>query len=161
MKGVTPDAGNLLVETSFLPSWGFVKPLRTFVKDLLETTCADNGHVSDAVTTLHELVENAVKYGRGRVHLDIRLDTRGHVASISVASRTTPERRSIVIGRLNELNAAHNPATYYLARMAESASSGGGGLGLARIRAECAMSLSWREDADALVIVAQPVPVPS
>lgn len=151
------EAGNLLVETSFLPSWGFVRPLRTFVKELLETICVDDAHVADAVTTLHELVENAVKYGRGTVHLDVRLDTKGFVSSIAVGSRTTPERRRVVIERLNELSNAQNPTTYYLARMADSAMAGGGGLGLARVRAECAMHLSWRESADALVIVAQPM----
>lgn len=154
----TPVPANetLLFDAAILPSWSFVAPMRRLVTDLLSSTCSDAGHVSRVAMTVHELMENAVKYGRGAVKLTVLLDRRGFASAIEVTARTTPEHRNDATARINELRASPNPQGHYLTLMQRAAEQRASGLGLARVAVEGEMELSCRGDGDGLVIVARP-----
>lgn len=160
LRDTPPPTSNdtLLFDAAILPSWSFVGPFRRFIAELLASTCSDEGHVSRVAMTVHELLENAVKYGRGSVKVTVMLDRRGFASAIQVGTRTSPERKSEAKARIEELRASPNPQAHYLRLMKRAAEQKSSGLGLARVAVEAEMDLSCHGEGDGFVIVARPHP---
>jgi hypothetical protein len=146
-----------LFDAAIPPMWSAVAPLRRFVGELLSATSEDPEHVAKVAMTVHELLENAVKYGEGEVRVTVMVDGRGYASRIEVGARTSARGRVEASRRIDALRDSANRKAHYQALMREAAAKGKSGLGLARVATEGGMDLSIREVSDALVVVATPM----
>lgn len=125
-----------LVQLRFKPLWLYVDAVREFCGFFARTTFDDEGLGQRVGLIVHELIENAVRYGDEQ-ELEVRLERAKHEVIISVVN-TTSEERSTKLRRIFEDLAALSPAMAY-ARALQHASSlpkTESGLGLPRIRYE-------------------------
>lgn len=125
-----------LVQLRFKPLWLYVDAVREFCGFFARTTFDDEGLGQRVGLIVHELIENAVRYGDEQ-ELEVRLERAKHEVIICVVN-TTSEERSTKLRRIFEDLASLSPATAY-ARALQHASSlpkTESGLGLPRIRYE-------------------------
>lgn len=119
----------------------------------------DPDATSRVALTVHELLENIVKYstdGNGKLEVGIEDDGGGQVLQISASNRTTPERVNELRRRISDLAELTDPMETYVRMMRESVARGDGSeLGLARIRVEGEMALGFSADGDRITITAR------
>lgn len=147
------------MKLDFKPNVGLVSSTRRFVAELFASMLVDPDATSRLALTVHELLENIVKYstdGNGKLEVLLEDAPNGHVLQISASNRTTPERASDVRRRISDLSELVDPMETYVRMMRESAARGDGSeLGLARIRVEGEMALGFSADGDSITITAR------
>jgi hypothetical protein len=125
-----------LVQLRFKPLWLYVDAVREFCGFFARTTFEDDGLGQRVGLIVHELIENAVRYGDEQ-ELEVRLERAKDEVLISVVNTTTEERANKLRRIFDDL-ATLSPATAY-ARALQHASAlpkAESGLGLPRIRYE-------------------------
>ncbi len=124
------------------------------VSHALERLSIDPDAAYCASLAAHELVENAMKYGRGDVRVTVLLD-RGQkkLTGVAVENRTTRTHLERLKRSLKVLKAAPDLMAAYVAQMRQR---GPRGLGLARVAAEGEMRLSCVARANRVAVTARP-----
>jgi hypothetical protein len=145
-------------ELSFESLAGLISPARRFVEQTIERVVNDPEDIFRVAMTAHELLENAVKYGRGPVTtLGVWIaqgqgDLTATLRLTNVASRSDIERLQTGVAALLE---APQPVEYYRDLMCRDVgTSGESGLGLARIVVEGEMKLATDVEGDRVTITA-------
>ncbi|HMI94142.1 MAG TPA: DUF6272 family protein [Polyangiales bacterium] len=125
-----------MVQLRFRPLWLYVDEVRDFCGFFARATFAADTIGERVGLVVHELVENAIRYGDER-DLELSLERSGDRISISVANTTSDDRAVGLRERLAEL-AAMSPEQAYTHAMEQSVMKPvtQSGLGLARIRYE-------------------------
>jgi hypothetical protein len=125
-----------LVELRFKPLWLYVDEVREFCGFFARATFEDP-MVGDRVgLVVHELIENAIRYGDEK-ELELRMERSEGVVVIRVANTTSDDRAQRLAAIFSEMMAM--PAGDAYARAMQSAASRPSiesGLGLPRIRCE-------------------------
>jgi anti-sigma regulatory factor (Ser/Thr protein kinase) len=138
---------------------GVVSATRRYVVEGLKAMVDDEDGLSRIAIALHELFENAVKYGHsGAVELDVTL-SRGEdgpgLVKIRTSNRACRADREEMVRVIAEIAADHDPVALYDRFIRRSVVSEGSGLGLVRIRAESDMTLSCEMGEDEVIVVAE------
>jgi hypothetical protein len=125
-----------LVQLRFKPLWLYVDAVREFCGFFARATFADDGLGQRVGLIVHELIENAVRYGDEK-ELEVRLERSNDSLVISVVNTTTDERASKLRAVFDEMT-AQTPVAAYNRALAHSASlpATESGLGLPRVRYE-------------------------
>ena len=151
---------------TFRPTIESIAGTRHFSAQLFQSLHCDEDTTSRAALTIHELLENILKYSAdGLVTLDVGvgtadavgIDLRGNepVIRISASNRAEPERLSDLRQRLEHLQRLEDPMAVYVSMLIQAASrEHGSGLGLARIRVEAEMDLTYSIEGDRITITA-------
>lgn len=143
----------------FNPDVGLVSSTRRFVAELFSSMLVDPDATSRVALTVHELLENIVKYstdGNGKLEVGIEDEAGRSILQISASNRTTPERANELRRRISDLTELADPMETYVRMMRESVARGDGSeLGLARIRVEGEMALGFSADGDRITITAR------
>ena len=125
-----------LVQLRFKPLWLYVDAVREFCGFFARATFEDDGLGQRVGLIVHELIENAVRYG-DEEELEVRLERLENDVVIRVIN-TASDDRAAALRKVFEELAKHAPAAAY-ARALKHASSlpvSQSGLGLPRIRYE-------------------------
>jgi len=150
-----PDSA---IRVTFRPTVPLISSTRRFSADLLASVLKDPDCTSRVTLTIHELLENTLKYstdGQALLHVTVaNVEGGGRRVEIVARNRATPEQAEDLRRRIHALAEAPDPMALYVDLMRESAQRSGSGLGLARIRAEAEMDLSWAREGDAVVVSA-------
>ena len=139
----TTDAGtDRLVQVRFKPLWLYVDAVREFCGFFARATFENDGLGQRVGLIVHELVENAVRYGDDK-ELEVRLERRDDEVVIRVANTTNDERAQKLRGVFDEL-AKLSPAEGYTRALKHAATlpAAESGLGLPRIRYEGRVDLA-------------------
>jgi anti-sigma regulatory factor (Ser/Thr protein kinase) len=143
----------VLFDLTLLPRWELISELRRCVVRCLERLKMDEDQAYAASLATHELLENAVKYGRGdvRVRIVLSADERNlkHVAVENVTTKPHIVNLKRAVGDLKQVD---DPMRSFTERMGKSA---GSGLGLARIAAEGALALKCTVRANRVAVTAE------
>lgn len=141
---------------SFHPTTRLISSTRRFAHELLEAARLDPDATSRVALTIHELLENTLKYSADG---EARLDVTVHGApdgsrriEVTARNRTTAERAEDLGRRILLLSSAEDPMRHYVELMRESVACSGSGLGLARIRVEAEMTLHCSTEGDSVVV---------
>jgi hypothetical protein len=143
---------------TFRPNIELISSTRRFAAELFETILSDPDATSRVALTIHELLENTLKYSTdGVASLDVGVDETGEhkIVRISASNRATPEKLDELRRRIDELKELADPMEVYVSMLIQAASrEHGSGLGLARIRVEAEMNLTYDIEGDRITIVA-------
>lgn len=142
-------------ELSFRPNLELVSVVRRFVSEFYATG-ADPEAVSRVALSIHELLENAIRYGKDReTSVRIEMDPAADRVRIETRNLATAEDAAHVEELVRKIRETDDPFQLLQERMlyAMQRSDGGSGMGLVRIRAEAEMEhVACRLDGDVLVI---------
>jgi hypothetical protein len=142
----TRTANNYYVELKFAPSMELVTIVRRFVSSFFEVTLKSAELNAKVAVTVHELLENAVKFSRFGDAF-IRVQVGDGIVSNDVVIETLNAAESEEIELLEELfeelRTAKTPMDFYLARMERSLDAPRSHLGLARVAVEAEMKLEY------------------
>jgi hypothetical protein len=148
-----------LIDLHFRPTLELLTPTRSFVSELFKSHWMEEDVVYRIVVTLHELLENVMKYSAdGVAHLsaDLAGADRGMMLSVRVSNECEPERLSHLRGEFETMQKFDDAITYYTALMQKNAMRANvSGLGLARIWAEAGMDIRCEIAGSKATIVAQ------
>ncbi len=141
------------------PTTMLITSTRRFAGDVLGSVLRNPDSTSRIALTIHELLENTLKYstdGQAQLHVTVGRDEDGrrHV-EVTAKNRATPEQARDLGRRINALAEAADPMALYADLMRESVHRSGSGLGLARIRVEGEMQLSCALEGDAVIVSAR------
>jgi hypothetical protein len=143
---------------TFRPDINLITSTRRYASELLENVIGDAEATSRAALTIHELLENTLKYSKdGVASLEISIDTEGaaRLVRIAASNRATPDRLAEIRERIDALQRLDDPMEVYVRMLVQAAArEHGSGLGLARIRVEAEMDLAYVIDGDRLTITA-------
>jgi hypothetical protein len=147
------------IELRFTPNVELVSDVRRFISIFSEQVLGDAEAASRLALTIHELLENVVKYstnGGTRTCVDIEYTPNPHV-TIRTYNRTSPANIAELERSFAEMRAAGDPAAYYatVTRRAEADPASKSGRGLARICAEAHMLLDFAIVPEGVMIEAQ------
>ena len=147
------------IRLSFRPTTTLISSTRRFAGDVLGSVLRDEDSTSRIALTIHELLENTLKYstdGHAVLHVTVGSEEGGrrHV-EVTARNRATPEQARDLGRRIHALTEATDPMALYVDWMRQSAQRSGSGLGLARIRVEGEMQLSCSLDGDAVIVSAR------
>src|SRR5690349_1481675 len=125
-----------LVQLRFKPLWLYVDAVREFCGFFARATFEDDGLGQRVGLIVHELIENAVRYGDEQ-ELEVRLERSQDDVVIRVINTTSDERAESLRKVFEEL-AKLPPADAYTRALqhASSLPASQSGLGLPRIRYE-------------------------
>lgn len=125
-----------LVELRFKPLWLYVDEVREFCGFFARATFEDAA-VGDRVgLVVHELIENAIRYGDEK-ELELRMERSGASVVIRVANTTSDERAKRLSAIFEEMMAVPAAESYARAmRTAAGRPAIESGLGLPRVRCE-------------------------
>jgi hypothetical protein len=131
-----PSSAHRLVELRFKPLWLYVDEVREFCGFFARATFED-AEVGERVRlVVHELVENAIRYGDDR-ELELRLERSEGAVVIRVANTTSEERAAKLAALFAEMMSSPAAVAYANAlQTAVTKPAIESGLGLPRIRAE-------------------------
>jgi hypothetical protein len=154
-----PD--RVLIDLTLLPRWELISELRRCVSRCLERLKIDEAHAFGASLATHELLENAVKYGRGDVRVRIVLSDDERVLKRVAVENATTQAHIVSLKRtVGELSGSHDPMLWYTELMGQVSAQAPtprlGGLGLARIAAEGAMAVSCTVRNNRVAVSARP-----
>jgi len=148
-----------LIDLQFRPTLELLTPTRDFVTELFKSHWMNEDVVYRIVVTLHELLENVMKYSAdGVAHLraDLAEANRETILSLRVSNECVPERLSTLQGEFDSMQRGRDANAYYTALMQKNAyRTDGSGLGLARIWAEAQMDIRCEIAGSKATIVAQ------
>ena len=148
-----------LINLQFRPTLELLSPTRDFVAELFKSHWMSEDVVYRIVVTLHELLENVMKYSTdGIAHLsaDLAQADRETILCLRVSNECVPERLSTLRGEFDSMRNGADANSYYTALMQKNAyRTDGSGLGLARIWAEAQMNISCEIAGSKATIVAQ------
>jgi hypothetical protein len=141
------------------PTTTLITSTRRFAGDVLGSVLRDPDSTSRIALTIHELLENTLKYstdGQALLHVTVGGDEGGRRrVEVTARNRATPEQARDLGRRINALAAAEDPMALYADLMRQSVHRSGSGLGLARIRVEGEMQLSCALEGDAVIVSAR------
>jgi len=141
---------------NFKPSIDLISSTRRFVNELLDSMLANPDVSSRVALTIHELLENTLKYSMdGEARLDLSVDKKDgrRVVEIKASNRANPDQLAELQGRIDSLRDLADPMSHYVTMMVESARDpDGSGLGLVRIRVEGEMELNYTIEGDQITI---------
>jgi len=124
----------------------------------LGSVLRDPDSASRIALTIHELLENTLKYsldGQALLEVSVGNEEGGRRrVEVTARNRATPEQANDLGRRIHALSQAGDPMALYVGMMRESAQRSGSGLGLARIRVEGEMVLSCALEGDAVIVSA-------
>ena len=143
---------------AFRPNIELITSTRRFVAELFDSVLTDPDAVSRVALTIHELLENTLKYSiDGMVCLEVTvtdLDNR-KIVKVCASNRARPDQLAELRRRIDALRETHDPMGFYVSMMIDSAGrEDGSGLGLARIRVEGEMDLAYSINGDVITITA-------
>jgi hypothetical protein len=144
----------------FRPTLDLLTPTRSFVTELLKSRSVEEDVVHRVVVTIHELLENVMKYsvdGVAHVSADVAAERHDNlVLCLRVSNECAPARLSNLRGEFERMKRGEDPVAYYTALMLKNAGRGSlSGVGLARIWAEAQMDLDCEIAGSTATIVAQ------
>jgi hypothetical protein len=143
---------------AFCPNIELITSTRRFVAELFDSMITDPDAVSRVALTIHELLENTLKYSTdGMVCLQVTVSDIGgsKVVKICASNRANPTQLGELKRRIDALRDTQDPMAFYVSMMIDSAGrEDGSGLGLARIRVEGEMDLAYTIDGDVITITA-------
>jgi hypothetical protein len=124
------------VELRFQPLWLYVDAVREFCGFFARATFGREELGDRIGLVVHELVENAVRYGDDN-ELELKVERTGDQVSVSVANTVTDDHIRRLKDRFDEI-VSLPPRDAYIAAMQRAATlpEGQSGLGLPRIRFE-------------------------
>lgn len=145
------------VALTFRPSVELISSTRRYVHELLNSMLSDPDASSRVALTIHELLENTLKYSvDGHAQLDVAVDMDEdegkQVVEIRSSNRASPAQLDEVRSRIDALQDLSDPMALYVSMMVESTRRNGSGLGLVRIRVEGEMQLACDIDGDQVTI---------
>lgn len=144
-----------LVQLRFQPLWLYVDAVRDFCGFFARATF-DDGAVGDRVgLVVHELVENAIRYGDD-AELEVRVEHHGEAMSVAVTNTTTAQQAERLEAVFEQLATADAGEAYQKA--VESSIRGPqetSGIGLPRVRFEGQVELSLCRSPGRVTIVAR------
>jgi hypothetical protein len=139
------DNGRPALALSFRPHAGLLTPVRDFVSAFCGTFLRDPDMIYRIAITVHELLENAIKYSiDGATEITIELRTQPGASHVSIRTENRASRESILAVRdlIDRIHGAEDPFVFYCDLMRASLERNeGSGLGLARIRAEAGLEI--------------------
>jgi hypothetical protein len=148
-------------QLSIWPDANLVSVTRRFLEEIYEKVFVDdNDTVARIALTVHELLENAVKYSSaGATQLRVSME-RGNASNWLTISVTNPVQQQQHLSTLQQtlaaIDAAKSPFDFYQQLMRRNGRcEHGSGLGLARICAEAEMALSCAHDAGRVCVSAR------
>jgi len=147
------EAGKMFL--IFRPSVDLISSTRRFVNELLDSMLTDPDASSRVALTIHELLENTLKYSTdGHVQLGVAVEGDSGQRRVEVRSsnRATPEQMAELRRRIDALKNVADPMGLYVSMMVESTRRNGSGLGLVRIRVEGEMQLTYVIEGDQVTI---------
>jgi anti-sigma regulatory factor (Ser/Thr protein kinase) len=152
-------AATSAIHLTFRPTTTLITSTRRFAGDVLGSVLRDPDSTSRIALTIHELLENTLKYstdGQALLHVSVGNEQGGrrHV-EVTAKNRATPEQARDLGRRISALSEAPDPMALYVDLMRQSAQRSGSGLGLARIRVEGEMQLSCALEGDAVIVSAR------
>lgn len=152
----TPENRTLSFRLQIQPEPRMVSIVRRFVEESFEKLVGDPDAVFRVSLAVHELLENAAKYGIGeKTGLSVHFEATGHSASIRLTNQTTPEHIKRLRTCVGEIQASSKPNEHYQTLMRRTFGiREESGLGLARIRAEGELDLALEVDGSMVTIVA-------
>ncbi|MGC4091053.1 MAG: hypothetical protein QM756_24895 [Polyangiaceae bacterium] len=127
------------MQLNFRPNVDLISSTRRFVNELLDSMLADPDASSRVALTIHELLENTLKYstdGEARLDVSLQQNEGSYVVEVRASNRATPEQLQELKQRIDELREVSDPMGLYVSMMVDSARRDGSGLGLVRIRVE-------------------------
>lgn len=147
-----------LVQLRFKPLWLYVDAVREFCGFFARASFEDENLGQRVGLIVHELIENAVKYGDEQ-ELDLRIERTEGAIVIRVSNTTTVERATKlqqIFGRLTSLP----PAEAYTRALKNAATlpEAESGLGLPRIRYEGQVDLQLETAPGRVVVTARGIP---
>ncbi len=146
---------------SFSPHAGLLTPTREFVSLFCSSFLRDPDMVSRIAMTVHELLENAIKYsldGKAQVHLEVRREQAATRFLIRTENRASAEGIVAAGAMIRNIRAAADPFALYCDLMAASVErTDTSGLGLARIRAEGGLQIDSHVVGDRVSVCAQAI----
>jgi two-component sensor histidine kinase len=140
---------------TFRPNVDLITSTRRFVNELLDSMLTDPDASSRVALTIHELLENTLKYSMdGEAQLGVALEQDNGQRKVEVRSsnRATPEQMAELQRRIDALKDVADPMGLYVSMMVESTRRNGSGLGLVRIRVEGEMQLTYVIEGDQVTI---------
>jgi hypothetical protein len=130
---------------TFRPHAGLLTPTRDFVSSFCGTFLRDDDMIYRIGVTVHELLENAIKYsldGTTEMRIELRHLTGASHVSILTENRATRESILAVRNIIDRIHGAEDPFELYCDMIRASLEQeSGSGLGLARIRAEAGLEI--------------------
>jgi hypothetical protein len=166
--GVATDAdaapGSVYIEMSFRPKASLISMVRRLVSDFYgNQVFADPDVSSRLALAMHELLENAVKYGtdeESTVRLEIIPEegTGFTRVIIRTENRASQEHIATLTRCVDRIRGASDASGFYqqlLRDTSDDDAEGSSGLGLARICAEAEMSLNHEVHEDMVSVVAE------
>lgn len=136
MTEVSPDETSRLVQLRFKPLWLYVDAVREFCGFFARASFEDDKLGQRVGIVVHELVENAVRYGDEQ-ELELMVERGGSDVVVRVANTTTQDRADKLRKVFDEIS-QHTPGEAYARALRHAASlpEAESGLGLPRIRYE-------------------------
>jgi len=136
MHETSETRSNRLVQLRFKPLWLYVDAVREFCGFFARTTFDDEGLGQRVGLIVHELIENAVRYGDEK-ELEVRLERCDGEIVVCVINTTSEERASKLREVFDHLSTLSPAAAYTRAlRHAATLPRAESGLGLPRVRYE-------------------------
>jgi hypothetical protein len=147
-------------QLSIWPDSNLVSAARRFLEEVYEKVFTeDHDMVGRIALTVHELLENAVKYSSaGNTSLSVAIEPgeTSDQLTITVSNPAHLGHLTTLRTTLAEIAAARSPFEYYLQLMRRNGRRDeGSGLGLARISAEAEMSLTCEHTAGRVCVFAR------
>lgn len=140
---------------TFRPNVDLISSTRRFVNELFDSMLTDPDASSRVALTIHELLENTLKYsidGEARLDVSVQQEHGRRVVEIRSTNRATPEQLHELQRRIDALQDLADPMGLYVTMMVDSARRDSSGLGLIRIRVEGEMELAYETHGDSITI---------
>jgi hypothetical protein len=136
MTDEDPGASSRLVQLRFKPLWLYVDAVREFCGFFARASFEDDVLGQRVGIIVHELVENAVRYGDEQ-ELELMVERSGSGVLVRVANTATADRAERLKKIFDEIS-LHTPSEGYARALRHAASlpPSESGLGLPRIRYE-------------------------
>ncbi|HEX4477021.1 MAG TPA: hypothetical protein VH142_18150 [Polyangiaceae bacterium] len=152
-----PDS-HRLVQLRFKPLWLYVDTVREFCGFFAKATFDDDAIGERVAVVVHELVENAIRYGNDK-ELELRIERGVTEVLVRVANTTSDEQAENLKRTFAELHRVSAAEAYVQAlKRAATLPETQSGLGLARIRHEGRVNLDLSITPGRVCITARGVP---
>lgn len=134
----------LLLELKVPADWDSIGRLRRLVESMTEAAAGNPDSAARIGLAAHELLENAIKYGRGPAQLKLRVDAvNGELLALEVSNRAEPAEAARLDELLRELAASGSDVASHMRHLhAAMATPGRSRLGLVRVWFEAQLDLT-------------------